>query len=129
MGANTANPLDTMGTQDPHSKWAGWLYGTDADTGIWKWRLKSNYPILSGVTPTAGGIVFFGDMGGNAYAVDSLSGKPLWRQKLDGAIGGGVITYLAGGSQKVALTAGLSSILWPTQQATAKIVVLGLPTT
>jgi len=36
-----------------------------ADTGVWRWRAKTNYPIQSGVTSTAGGIVFFGDMGGN----------------------------------------------------------------
>ena len=42
------------------------------------------------------------------------------------AIGGGVVTYSAGGSQKVAVAAGLTSIFWPTEQATAKIVILGL---
>jgi alcohol dehydrogenase (cytochrome c) len=127
MGAETVNPLDLMGTQDPHTQWAGWLYATDADSGEWKWRLKSNYPILSGVTPTAGNLVFFGDMGGNAYAVDATTGKALWTHKVAGAIGGGMITYVSDGTQKVALAAGLSSILWPTEQATAKIVILGLP--
>ncbi len=126
MGAETANPLDLMGTQDPHSKWAGWLYATDADTGEWKWRLKSNYPILSGITPTAGGLVFFGDMGGNFYAVDAASGKPLWKHTLAGAIGGGVITYLADGRQKIAVAAGMSSVVWPTEQQTAKIVIFAL---
>jgi alcohol dehydrogenase (cytochrome c) len=127
MGANTANPLEVMGTQDAHSTWAGWLYATDADTGEWQWRLKSNYPILSGVTPTAGGLVFFGDMGGNLYAVDAVSGKPLWKNRMAGAIGGGIITYVAGGSQKVAVAGGTSSIVWPTEQTTAKIVIFGLP--
>ena len=65
-------------------------------------------------------------MGGNFYAVDALSGRKLWGTKLDGAIGGGVVTYNAGGSQKVAVAAGLTSILWPTEQSTAKIVILGL---
>jgi alcohol dehydrogenase (cytochrome c) len=37
-----------------------------------------------------------------------------------------VITYSANGSQKVAVAAGYSAILWPTEQATAKILVLGL---
>jgi alcohol dehydrogenase (cytochrome c) len=127
MGANTASPLEVMGTQDPHSTWAGWLYATDADTGEWKWRLKSNYPILSGVTPTAGGLVFFGDLGGNLYAADAASGKPLWKNRMAGAIGGGIITYVAGGSQKVAVAVGTSSIVWPTEQTTAKIVIFALP--
>jgi alcohol dehydrogenase (cytochrome c) len=115
-----------MGSFDPHSQWAGWLYATDSDSGQWKWRLKTNYPILSGVTPTGGGLVFFGDMGGNLYAVDAGNGQRLWGQKLKGAIGGGVISYMANGSQKVAVAAGLVTILWPTEQATAKILILGL---
>ena len=126
MGHVKLDPLDIAGKQDPHSDWAGWLYATDADSGQWKWRVKTNYPILSGVTPTGGELVFFGDMGGNFYAVDAMSGRKLWGTKLDGAIGGGVITYEAGGAQRVAVAAGLTSILWPTEQSTAKIVILGL---
>jgi alcohol dehydrogenase (cytochrome c) len=72
--------------------WAGWVYAVDADTGVWKWRLKSNYPIVGGMTPTAGGVVFFGDIGGNFYALDAASGQKLWGQDLGGAIGGGVIS-------------------------------------
>jgi alcohol dehydrogenase (cytochrome c) len=120
------NPLALFGRQDPRKDWGGWVYATDADSGEWKWRLKSNYPTLSGLTPTAGGIVFFGDMGGNFYAVDANNGQPLWNRKLEGAVGGGVITYTANGSQRVAVAAGLTSILWPTEVATAKIVILGL---
>jgi alcohol dehydrogenase (cytochrome c) len=126
MGHVQDAPLDLFGHQDPHSQWAGWLYATDADTGQWKWRLKTNYPILGGITATAGRLVLFGDMGGNFYAVDASNGQRLWNTKLDGAIGGGMVTYSAGGSQKVAVAAGLTSILWPTEQATAKIVILGL---
>jgi alcohol dehydrogenase (cytochrome c) len=126
LGNEQSGPLDVFGKSDPHKNWAGWLYATDADTGVWKWRLKSNYPILGGITPTAGGLVFFGDLGGNFYAVDANNGKRLWNQKLEGAIGGGVITYMANGSQRVAVAAGRTSILWPTEQATGKIVILGL---
>jgi alcohol dehydrogenase (cytochrome c) len=129
MGNLKTDPLDIAGKQDPHSDWAGWLYATDADSGTWKWRVRTNYPIVSGVTPTGGGLVFFGDMGGNFYAVDAVNGRKLWSSKLDGAIGGGVITYTAGGAQRVAVAAGLTSILWPTQQATAKLVIFGLDPT
>ena len=106
--------------------WAGWVYAVDADTGAWKWRLKSNYPILSGMTPTAGGILFFGDMGGNFYALDSATGQRLWSVKTSGAIGGGVITYAVNGEQKVAVATGFTAILWPTEVVTGKIVILGL---
>ena len=85
------------------SDWAGWVTAVDADTGAWKWRAKTNYPIQSGMTPTAGGVVFFGDMGGNFYALDAASGRKLWGQKIGGAVGGGVITYAVNGTQKVAV--------------------------
>jgi alcohol dehydrogenase (cytochrome c) len=125
-GMATLNPYHTYGTPDSFGNWAGWVYAIDADTGVWKWRLKSNYPVLSGMTPTAGGVVFFGDMGGNFYALDAANGQKLWGQKIGGAIGGGVITYTANGVQKVAVATGFTSILWPTEVVTGKIVILGL---
>ena len=91
-----------------------------------EWRLKSNYPIVGAVTPTAGGVVFFGDIGGNFYALDSANGEKLWHRDLGGAIGGGVITYTANGAQKVAVAAGFTMLAWPTKIVTAKVVVLGL---
>ncbi|MGP8121900.1 MAG: pyrroloquinoline quinone-dependent dehydrogenase [Xanthobacteraceae bacterium] len=120
------NPFHTWGTQDPFGSWAGWVYASDADTGAWKWRIKTNYPIQSGVTPTAGGLAFFGDMGGNFYAVDSANGQKLWGKKIGGAVGGGVITYQANGAQRVAVATGLTEILWPTEITTAKVSILGL---
>jgi alcohol dehydrogenase (cytochrome c) len=102
------------------------VHGVDADTGVWKWRAKLNYPVLSGVTPTAGGLVFFGDVAGNFYALDANTGQKLWGQKVKGAIGGGVITYTASGSQKVAVAAGLTSAAWPVTSQTAKVIIFGL---
>ena len=123
-GMWTWNPFNMFGRFD--KTWAGWVYAVDADTGVWKWRLKSNYPIVGGMTPTAGGVVFFGDVGGNFYALDSATGQKLWGQDLGGAIGGGVITYTAGGAQKVAVAAGFTNVAWPTKPVHAKVVVLGL---
>ena len=125
----TISPYDTYGVPNSFGDWAGWVYAADADTGVWKWRLKSNYPILSGMTPTAGGIVFFGDMGGNFYALNAANGQRLWGQKIGGAIGGGVITYTANGAQRVAVATGFTSILWPTEVVTGKITILGLADT
>jgi alcohol dehydrogenase (cytochrome c) len=82
----THNPYDTYGKQDSYRKWAGWVYASDADTGAWKWRAKSDYPIQGAITPTAGDIVLFGDMGGHFYALDSRTGRRLWSQNLGGAI-------------------------------------------
>ena len=106
--------------------WGGWLVASNADSGERKWDFKAPFPILSGVTPTTGHVVFFGDMGGNFYALDSASGKKLWSADLGGAIGGGVITYDTGVGQKIAIAAGMTSPIWPTPKVNGKIVVMGL---
>ncbi|MCA8878920.1 MAG: PQQ-binding-like beta-propeller repeat protein [Rhodobacteraceae bacterium] len=125
-GEDSINPFNTWGKPDPTFDWAGWVYAVNADTGDWKWRVKSNYPVQSGVTPTAGGVVFFGDMGGNFYALNADTGEKLWGQKIGGAVGGGVITYDAGHGQRVAAATGLTEVLWPTEITTAKVSILGL---
>ena len=93
---------------------------------MWKWRLKSNYPIMGAVTPTAGGLVFFGDLGGNFYAIDAATGQKLWGQKIGGAIGGGVITYAVNGAQKVAVATGYVAPAFPAEIRRAKISILGV---
>lgn len=127
MGMQTFDPFDMFGRpNEPDRDWGGWVYAVDADTGDWVWRARSNYPVLSGMTPTAGGLVFFGDVGGNFYALDASTGERLWGEKIGGALGGGVITYSANGKQLVAVTTGFTSLFWPTEITTGKIVVLGL---
>ena len=126
-GEKSLNPFNVFGEMTrADDVWAGWLHAVDADSGLWKWRLKSNYPITGAVTPTAGGLVFVGDMGGNFYALDAGTGEKLWGQKIGGAIGGGVITYTANGTQKVAVAAGYVSPAFPVEIRRAKIAMLGL---
>ena len=120
-GEKSLNPFNVFGKfTRADGVWAGWLHAVDADTGVWKWRLKSNYPIIGAVTPTAGGLVFFGDMGGNFYALDAATGQKLWGKKIGGAIGGGVITYTANGAQKVAVATGYVSPAFPTKSESAR---------
>jgi alcohol dehydrogenase (cytochrome c) len=128
-GVATLNPMNIFGKEDrTDGHWAGWVYASDADTGVWKWRVKSSYPIVAAITPTAGGVVFFGDVGGNFYALDSSNGEKLFGQVLNGGggIGGGIITYTADGVQKVAVASGFTMAAWPIRPATAKVIVLGL---
>ena len=126
-GEKSLNPFNVFGKfSRADSVWAGWLHAVDADTGVWKWRLKSNYPIIGAVTPTAGGLVFFGDMGGNFYALDAATGQKLWGKKIGGAIGGGVITYAVNGAQKVAVATGYVSPAFPTEIRRAKVAILGV---
>lgn len=126
-GMATMNPFYMFGSPLEGDKdWHGWVYAIDADTGQWAWRAKLNYPVVSGMTPTAGGVVFFGDVGGNFYALNATTGEKLWGEKIGGGIGGGVITYTADSKQKVAVATGFTSPAWPTQITTAKVIVLGL---
>jgi PQQ-dependent dehydrogenase (methanol/ethanol family) len=122
----TGSSKDGFGKSDPQSKWAGWLTSIDAMSGKQRWKFKAPNPIIGGVTPTAGNVVFFGDMGGNFFVLDSANGKTLWKADLGGAVGGGVITYDTGAGQKVAVSTGLQSKIWPTPKATARIQVLAV---
>jgi alcohol dehydrogenase (cytochrome c) len=70
--------------------------------------------------------VFFGDMGGNFYALDAATGQKLWGKKIGGAIGGGVITYAVNGAQKVAVATGYLSPAFPAEIRRAKIAILGV---
>ncbi|MDB6159399.1 MAG: hypothetical protein JWO04_3105 [Gammaproteobacteria bacterium] len=117
---------DAFGTQDDTHQWAGWMTATDADTGEKIWSVRTPYPILSGTTPTAGGVMFFGDMGGHFYVLNTKSGDTVWSTNLGGALAGGVITYDTGLGQKIAVAVGMTSPIWPTAKVNGKIVVLGL---
>ena len=106
--------------------WSGWVTATDADTGQIKWRFHANAPVLSGVTPTKGGLVFAGDMDKHAYAFDAATGTVLWTSELPGAPGGGAIVYLVDGHERVAFVAGTRSGVFPVAPSSAKIVIFGL---
>jgi alcohol dehydrogenase (cytochrome c) len=83
--------------------------------------------VLSGITPTQGGVVFAGDMNGNAYAFDADTGKLLWQQKFDGAIGGGLISYAVGGKQRIAVISGTITQVFSLEapKGNAKITIFG----
>ncbi len=102
------------------------MTASDAVSGEMKWQFHAPFPLMSGVTPTAGRLLLFGDMGGTFYAFDAVSGKKLWSIDLGGAIGGGVITYDSGQGQKIAVAAGMTSPIWPTPKINGKVVILAL---
>jgi len=79
----------SFGTQDPRADWAGWVYATDADSGEWKWRLKSNYRAER--PHPEGWRHYFVDMK-QLLRGGTNNGERALGQKLDGAVGGGVIT-------------------------------------
>lgn len=84
----------------------GWVTGVEAATGKTAWRYKTPKPVVSGITPTAGGLVFAGDLGGTFYAFDAESGHLLFKDKTKGGLAGGIVTYTIDGKQYVAVTSG-----------------------
>lgn len=126
FGAAYINPYYLVGKSDPPEKWGGWIYATDADTGEWKWRVRANYPTISGVLPTAGGIVAFGDMGGSFRILRASDGATVLDKKFDGGIAGGVITYKVQGKQYIALTVGMHHPQWPVKPTSARVVIMSL---
>ena len=84
----------------------GWVVAVNPDSGAVKWKYHADSPVVAGITPTAGGVTFTGDMGGNFLALESATGKALLKTPTAGALAGGVITYALGGKQYVAFTSG-----------------------
>jgi alcohol dehydrogenase (cytochrome c) len=92
-----------------------------------RWKVQMPKPMVAGITATAGGLVFTGDLEGNVLALEAASGKVLWRSATGKAIGGGVISFAANGRQHVAVAAGMNSAIWPVQGGSARVIVYGLP--
>jgi alcohol dehydrogenase (cytochrome c) len=125
--SGSGDPEHPFGRLDPKEKWGGWLTAVDADSGHVRWKYKSPTPMVAGVTPTAGGVVFTGDLNGDVLALDAENGNVLWRDATGAPVGGGVISYMTNGHQRIAVAAGMNSPIWPVKQATARVVVFGLP--
>jgi len=89
------------------------------------WKYHAAAPVVAGVTPTAGGLIFSGDLSGNLLALDARTGTELYKLNTGGAIAGGVITYETGGKQYVATTSGnVSRITFSSTSGSPKVVIL-----
>ncbi|MEM7465971.1 MAG: PQQ-binding-like beta-propeller repeat protein [Pseudomonadota bacterium] len=84
----------------------GWVYSVDGDTGEVKWKRQTEGPMVAGITPTASGVTFTGDLAGNFTTYDSKNGKVLYETKVDGGLAGGVVTYMRDAKQYVAFVSG-----------------------
>jgi len=115
----TQTPVASVG--DPR----GWIYAVDGDSGAVRWKYHANSPVVSGITPTAGGVVFGGDMSGNLLALSMRTGEVLYKLDTGGSVAGGVVTYEVGGKQFVATTSGnISRFTFPGTSGSPKIVIL-----
>ncbi len=114
-------------TWDPVETAKGWTRALDAATGKILWSRESKTPMLAAITPTAGGVVFTGDLDGAFLVLDAKTGNKLYDFNTGGAVAGAASTYLVNGKQYVAVTSGNSSrSTWKTRGA-ATVFVFALP--
>jgi polyvinyl alcohol dehydrogenase (cytochrome) len=62
---------------------AGMVYSLDAATGCTYWRFQADAGVRTAITIGPGNIAYFGDLRAQAYALDAISGKLLWKKALD----------------------------------------------
>jgi alcohol dehydrogenase (cytochrome c) len=124
-----AEPADgwLFGRHDPVDRWKGWVTAFDAESGQIRWKIQTPKPMVAAITATAGGLVFTGDLDGSMLAYDASTGKELWRHATGKAMGGGVISYDAGGTQHIAAAAGINAATWQTKAGPGRVVVYALP--
>lgn len=79
----------------------------DAAKGEIKWSLPEQFSVWSGAMATAGDVVFYGTLEGYLKAVDSETGKELYKFKTPSGIIGNVFTYEQGGKQYVGVLSGV----------------------
>jgi alcohol dehydrogenase (cytochrome c) len=105
-GSYTPGAMNVGGSVEPVGPTTGWITAVDSVTGALRWKYHTEKPVVAGVTPTAGGVTFAGDLGGNLFVFDSKSGAVLNKVQTGGSLAGGLVTYEAGGRQYVAFADG-----------------------
>ncbi len=103
---------------------SGWITAIDGRSGAVRWRYHSPTPVVAGVTPTGGGLVFAGNLGGDFLAFDAADGKVLLSKPFGAAFAGGIVTYQAAGKQYIAATTGNVSRLTFGNGGTPKVVIM-----
>lgn len=108
LGTTTYAPgaLNFGGTVEPVGPTTGWITSIDSVTGAVRWKVHTDKPVVAGITPTAGGVTFAGDLGGTLFVFDSKTGAVVNRIQTGGALAGGLVTYEIGGRQYVAFADG-----------------------
>ena len=91
----------------------GALRALDPITGEASLGVRVHQSATSGLLTTASGLAFSGDAEGNFLAIDSRTGKFLWRFQMGSALHGtSAITYMLDGRQHVLVPAGTTLTAW-----------------
>jgi alcohol dehydrogenase (cytochrome c) len=84
----------------------GVIRALDATSGEIKWEFRLHSPAWAGLLATAGNLLFGSATEGNFFALDAMTGKPLWDFQTGGDIGANPISYEIDGKQYVVIGAG-----------------------
>lgn len=88
----------------------GHLRAINPLTGTSKWAIPFKSPNWSGTLVTAGGLVFTGELTGEFIAVDSDTGKILWKFQTPSGIIGQPVTWERDGKQYITVTSGIGGV-------------------
>jgi PQQ-dependent dehydrogenase (methanol/ethanol family) len=84
----------------------GNVTAVDYNTGIIRWKVKTEQPMIGGIMATAGGLVFTGEGNGAFNAYDSATGNVLWTFQAGAGVNAPPSSYTVGGKQYIVVAAG-----------------------
>jgi alcohol dehydrogenase (cytochrome c) len=91
----------------------GALRAIDPITGERRWQFEYISPSTAGLLSTASDLIFSGDAEGNLLALDSRTGKLLWRYQMGANMHGtSPVTYMVDGRQHLLVPAGTTLTAW-----------------
>jgi len=106
--------------QNRDEKPFGALRALDPATGERKWEFLMPTPSRSGILTTASNLLFSGDGDGNLLALDSRSGKLLWRYQMGATLHGtSPVTYMLDGRQHLLVPSGTTLTAWTLPETVA----------
>src|SRR5665213_3612873 len=105
---------------------SGWIKAFDALSGREAWSVHRKDPVLAAVTPTAGGLLLTGDMGGSFLALDARDGRVLYEFATGGPVAAGISVYAVAGREYIAVPSGSSSRDAASATGSATLIVFSL---
>ena len=99
------------GVSVPREKYWGNVTAVEYNTGMIKWQVRTQLPMIGGVLTTAGGLVFTGESDGWFRAYDAKSGKVLWSFFVGAGVNAPPASYMADGKQYIVVAAGGNTLM------------------
>ncbi|MFL5378597.1 MAG: pyrroloquinoline quinone-dependent dehydrogenase [Myxococcales bacterium] len=90
----------------PNEPQTGNVTAVDVHTGKLAWQVKTDQPMIGGITATAGDLVFTGEGNGLFKAYNAKTGELLWSFQCGAGVNAPPVTYMVDGKQYVAVAAG-----------------------